>query len=112
MVGSAYAFVMACLLIFFWAISGPWFHYSDTWELIINTVTTIITFLMVFIIQNSQNRDMKSLHLKMDELIRANKAARNAMIALENMSDAELEHIEKEFSNLVDEKKQKRKQLS
>lgn len=108
-VGSAKAFVAACLLIFFWALSGPFFDFSDTWELIINTITTIITFLMVFIIQNSQNRDMKSIHLKLDELIRVSKSARNGLMALENMSDEELDMFEKEFTGMVHEHKQKRK---
>jgi low affinity Fe/Cu permease len=105
-VGSARSFIAACLLIIFWGVSGPWFHFSDSWELIINTLTTIITFLMVFIIQNSQNRDMKSVHLKLDELIRVTKTARNGLIALENMSDEDLDKIEKEFSNMVQEKKE------
>jgi len=108
-VGSAKTFAAACLLIFLWALSGPMFHFSDTWELIINTVTTIITFLMVFIIQNSQNRDMKSIHLKLDELIRVTKAARNGLIALETMTDEELDKIEKEFSGMLHEHKKKRK---
>lgn len=110
--GSAQAFVFACLLIIAWAISGPWFHFSDTWELIINTLTTIITFLMVFVIQNSQNRDIRSLHLKMDELIRASKLARNNLINLENMTDTELTNLENEFSHLVHNEKEKRKHLS
>ena len=87
-VGSAKSFAAACFLILAWACTGPFFQFSDTWELIINTVTTIITFLMVFIIQNSQNRDMKSIHLKLDELIRVTKLARNGLIELENMSEA------------------------
>lgn len=108
-VGSAKSFVAALLLIILWAITGPWFNYSDTWELIINTVTTIITFLMVFIIQNSQNRDMKSVHLKLDELIRVTKQARNGLIALENMSEEELDKIEKEFTSMVHEHKHKKR---
>jgi low affinity Fe/Cu permease len=107
-VGSAKSFVAALLLIIIWAASGPWFHFSDTWELIINTLTTIITFLMVFIIQNSQNRDMKSIHLKLDELIRVTKTARNGLIALEYMTDEELEKFEKEFTGMVHERKKKK----
>lgn len=110
--GSAHAFVFACALIIVWAASGPWFNFSDTWELIINTLTTIITFLMVFVIQNSQNRDIRSLHLKMDELIRVSKLARNNLIELENMTDAELANLEKEFSHLVHKEKTKRNMLS
>lgn len=108
-VGSAKSFAAACFLIVIWACTGPLFHFSDTWELIINTVTTIITFLMVFIIQNSQNRDMKSIHLKLDELIRVTKLARNGLIELENMSEVELDKLEKEFSGLVHEHKQKKR---
>lgn len=97
------------MLILVWAISGPLFGFSDTWELVINTVTTIITFLMVFIIQNSQNRDMKSIHLKLDELIRVSKMARNGLIALENMSEEDLDKLEREFTGLVHEHKQKKR---
>ncbi len=98
--GSPQAFAFACGMVILWGMSGPHFHYSDTWELIINTATTIITFLMVFVIQNSQNRDMKSLHLKLDELIRATKEARNRLISLEKMSEDDLDVLEKEFSEL------------
>lgn len=108
-VGSAKTFAAACLLIVVWAATGPLFHYSDTWELIINTVTTIITFLMVFIIQNSQNRDMKSIHLKLDELIRVTKTARNGLIALENMTEEDLDKLEKEFTGMVHEHKNKKR---
>ncbi len=104
-VGAPWSFGIACLMVIAWALSGKYYAYSDTWELMINTATTIITFLMVFIIQNSQNRDMKSLHLKMDELIRANKIARNSLISLETMSDQELNKIEDEFKLLIQQKK-------
>ena len=80
--GSAWAFVCAILIIVVWAITGPTFHYSDTWQLIINTGTTIVTFLMVFLIQNTQNRDAKAVHLKLDELIRALGPARNKLVDL------------------------------
>jgi low affinity Fe/Cu permease len=82
--GSAWAFAAAILIIVVWAVTGPAFHYSDTWLLIINTVTTIVTFLMVFLIQNTQNRDAKAAHLKLDEIIRALKGARNELVDLEN----------------------------
>jgi len=104
-VGTAWAFVLACLLIVGWGISGPYFNYSDTWELVINTVTTIITFLMVFVIQNTQNRDMKALNLKLDELIRVTKLARNNFMDLEDMTEDELAKLEKDFYSLVKEAK-------
>src|SRR5450432_1744643 len=81
--GSPWAFVCAILIIVIWAMTGPTFHYSDTWQLIINTGTTIVTFLMVFLIQNTQNRDAKAVHLKLDELIRALQGARNNLVDLE-----------------------------
>lgn len=95
--GSAYAFLFALLVIVVWGISGPAFNYSDTWQLVINTGTTIVTFLMVFLIQNTQNRDSKAIHLKLDELIRSTKSARNAFVDLENFSDADLELLDREF---------------
>lgn len=98
--GSAWAFVLAVLIIIVWGVTGPVFHFSDTWQLIINTGTTIITFLMVFLIQNTQNRDAKAVHLKLDELIRAMKGARNKLVDLEELSDEELQKIEKEFQRL------------
>jgi low affinity Fe/Cu permease len=98
--GSAWAFVIALLVIAVWAITGPTFHYSDTWQLIINTGTTIVTFLMVFLIQNTQNRDAKAVHLKLDELIRALGGARNKLVDLEKLSDDELKALEEEFERL------------
>lgn len=98
--GSAWAFVIALLVIVVWAITGPAFHYSDTWQLIINTGTTIVTFLMVFLIQNTQNRDAKAVHLKLDELIRALGGARNKLVDLEKLSDDELKTLEEEFEKL------------
>ena len=95
--GSAWAFSGAVLVIAVWLISGPTFHFSDTWQLIINTATTIITFLMVFLIQNTQNRDAKAVHLKLDELIRAIKDARNELVDLEDLSDEELKRLEEQF---------------
>ncbi len=99
-VGSPWAFVIGLLLIVVWLVSGPIFHFSDTWQLVINTSTTIITFLMVFIIQNSQNRDAKALHLKLDELIRVMEHARNHLVDLENRPDEELEELQTEFAQL------------
>ena len=95
--GSAWAFAGAVLVILVWLITGPTFHFSDTWQLIINTATTIITFLMVFLIQNTQNRDAKAVHLKLDELIRAIKDARNELVDLEDLSDEELKKLEEQF---------------
>jgi low affinity Fe/Cu permease len=82
--GSAWAFVGAVLVILVWVITGPTFHFSDTWQLVINTATTVITFLMVFLIQNTQNRDTKAIHLKLDEMIRALEGARNQLLNLKN----------------------------
>jgi low affinity Fe/Cu permease len=98
--GSAWAFVVALLIIIVWALTGPTFHYSDTWQLIINTGTTIVTFLMVFLIQNTQNRDAKAVHLKLDELIRALGPARNKLVDLEKLSDDDLKALEVEFEKL------------
>jgi low affinity Fe/Cu permease len=100
MLGSAWAFAAAILIILIWGVTGPMFHYSDTWQLIINTGTTIVTFLMVFLIQNTQNRDAKAAHLKLDELIRALKGARNELIDLETLTDEELTSLEKQFSRV------------
>jgi low affinity Fe/Cu permease len=100
MLGSAWAFSGAVLVILLWLVTGPTFHFSDTWQLIINTATTVITFLMVFLIQNTQNRDAKAVHLKLDELIRAIKDARNELVDLENLSDEELQKLEGQFRRM------------
>jgi low affinity Fe/Cu permease len=100
MLGSAWAFAGAVLVICIWIFTGPTFHFSDTWQLIINTATTVITFLMVFLIQNTQNRDAKAMHLKLDELIRAVKGARNQLVDLEDLSDEELKKLEEQFQRL------------
>ena len=98
--GRAYAFVGAMVVILVWGISGPLFGFSDTWQLVINTGTTIITFLMVFLIQNTQNRDTQAIQLQLDELIRATQDARNNLMNLEDRSDAELENLKDQFSAL------------
>jgi low affinity Fe/Cu permease len=98
--GSPWAFAAAILIIAVWAATGPIFHFSDTWQLIINTGTTIVTFLMVFLIQNTQNRDAKAMHLKLDELIRALKKARNELVDLEDLSDEELTKLEEQFKHV------------
>jgi low affinity Fe/Cu permease len=100
--GTASAFLGATTIIFVWALTGPLFHFSDTWQLVINTSTTIVTFLMVFLIQNTQNRDGKALHLKLDELIRAVDGARNNLIDLDRLSDAELEELHREIVHLAE----------
>ena len=99
-VGSSWAFLLAVLVILIWAATGPMFHYSDTWQLVINTGTTIITFLMVFLIQNTQNRDAKAIHLKLDELLKGVKGARTHLVSLEQLSDDELDQLQKEFERL------------
>lgn len=99
-IGSPYAFVIALGGVTLWALLGPVFGFSDTWQLVINTTTTIITFLVVFMIQNTQNRDSKALHLKLDELIRSIDAARNGLIDSEDLSDKELDRLEREFAQL------------
>jgi low affinity Fe/Cu permease len=98
--GSAWAFCGAALIILVWILSGPMFHFSDTWQLVINTATTIVTFLMVFLIQNTQNRDAKAMHLKLDELIRSLKGARNQLVDLEELSDEDLKKLEKQFQHM------------
>lgn len=97
MLGSAWAFAAAVSIILVWVLTGPTFHFSDTWQLIINTGTTIVTFLMVFLIQNTQNRDAKAMHLKLDEVIRALEKARNEMVDLEDLSDEKLKKLEEQF---------------
>ncbi len=99
-VGSPWAFLLAVLIILLWALSGPIFAFSDTWQLVINTSTTIITFLMVFLIQNTQNRDAQAIHLKLDELLRAVKGARTGLVDLEDLDDKELAHLQQEFERL------------
>ena len=98
--GSPWTFFGAVLVVIIWALLGRHYHYSDTWQLIINTGTTIVTFLMVFLIQNTQNRDAKAIHLKLDELIRAKRGARNALMDLQNCTEEELAEIESEFKRL------------
>ena len=100
LLGSAWAFCGAVLVIVVWLVTGPTFHFSDTWQLIINTATTVVTFLMVFMIQNTQNRDAKAMHLKLDELIRAVTGARNQLVDLENLSDDDLKKLELQFKTL------------
>ena len=100
-VGSPAAFGLALAVIIIWAVSGPFFGWSDTWQLVINTGTTIVTFLMVFLIQATQSRDTRALHLKLDELIRVNKSARNSLLNLEDMSEAEMEEVKETFDRVA-----------
>jgi low affinity Fe/Cu permease len=102
--GRASTFILACITIIVWAATGPVFRYSDTWQLVINTGTTIVTFLMVFLIQNTQNRDMSALHLKLDELIRVNEDARNKLLNLEDLTEEELEKLKGTFAQLATSK--------
>ena len=99
-VGSPWAFVLAAGLLILWAVSGPIFGFSDTWQLVINTGTTIITFLMVFLIQNTQNRDAKAMHLKLDELIKSSRAD-DQMIDLDKLSDKQMKGLEAEYKRIV-----------
>jgi low affinity Fe/Cu permease len=98
--GRAEVFLGAVVLIVVWAVLGPLYHYSDTWQLVINTATTIVTFLMVFLIQNTQNRDAKAIQLKLDELLRGVQGARTGLVRLEELSDEELKELESSFERL------------
>ena len=98
--GEKWAFFLALLMIVVWAVTGPYFNFSDTWELVINTATTIVTFLMVFLIQNTQNRDAKAFHLKLDELIVALRHADNRMLNIEHLSTKELNLLAKKYEHI------------
>jgi low affinity Fe/Cu permease len=99
--GKPHTFFLACLIVIVWAFTGPLFGYSDTWQLVINTGTTIITFLMVFLLQHTQNRDTRIIQLKLDELIRANENARDALLGLEELTDADMQRIQAKFAALA-----------
>ena len=98
--GSPWTFILCALVIIVWVVTGPIFHFSDAWQLIINTVTNVVTFLAVFLIQNTQNRDAKALHLKLDELLRAVEGARTGLVDLENLTDEELDLLQRQFQRL------------
>jgi low affinity Fe/Cu permease len=100
--GQAYTFILATAVVVVWLVSGPLFGFSDTWQLVINTGTTIVTFLMVFLIQNTQNRDTEAIQLKLDELIRANAHARNRLLDLEDLGEDELERVKAGFKELAE----------
>ena len=111
-VGSRWAFAAAIALIVGWVITGPYFHYSDTWQLVVNTATTVVTFLIVFLIQNTQNRDAKAIHLKLDEIIRSIHVAHNEMIDIEKLSDEELERLSAEYEQIRKEGEARRSEAS
>jgi low affinity Fe/Cu permease len=104
-VGSSWAFIGAAAVVVVWAALGPVYGFSNTWQLVINTATTVVTFLMVFLIQNTQNRDSKALHLKLDELLRGVKGARTSMIDLEDLPDEEIARLQQEFAQLHEQAK-------
>ena len=101
-VGTSWAFLLALLTIVVWALTGPYFSYSDTWQLFINTGTTVVTFLMVFLIQNTQNRETRIVALKLDELLRGVEGARTGLVELDHMSDEDLERVQQEFARMRD----------
>jgi low affinity Fe/Cu permease len=109
--GHPAAFVIAVIIIMAWALTGPIFHFSDTWQLVINTSTTIVTFLMVFLIQNTQNRDAQALQLKIDELIRATQGAHNALLDLEELTERDLDHIKTHYEELARRARADRKRV-
>lgn len=100
--GSSAAFALACLTIVIWLLSGPFFGFSDTWQLVINTGTTIITFLMVFLIQRSQNKDSQAIHLKLNELVASIEGASNRLISVENMTEAEIAILQRHYTKLIE----------
>jgi len=99
--GTPWVFLLACSVVIIWVITGPLFGYSDTWQLVINTGTTIVTFLMVFLIQNTQNRDTRAMQIKLDELIRTNKGAHTALLDLEELSDEEITAINRRYESIA-----------
>ena len=109
--GHYVTFILAVAIVVVWAISGPVFHFSDTWQLVINTGTTIVTFMMVFLIQNSQNRDSKAVHLKLDELLRAARDADNSLIEVEDETDEELAELKQLYVQLCEERDQLKARL-
>lgn len=104
--GHPWAFLLAATVVLAWAVTGPIFGFSDTWQLVINTGTTIVTFLMVFLIQNTQNRDAEAVQIKLDELIRAVKGARNSVINIEDLTGAELEELRQKYAVLAERAKE------
>jgi low affinity Fe/Cu permease len=109
--GHPAGFLLATISVLLWAITGPRFHYSDTWQLVINTATTVVTFLMVFLIQNTQNRDSAAVQLKLDELIRAVRGAQNSLMDLEQLSEEELERIRERYERLAQQARDRKSAL-
>ena len=109
--GRPVTFLLACATIAVWGALGPIFHFSDTWQLVINTATTIVTFLMVFLIQNTQNRDAEAIQLKLDEIIRAMHGARNEVIGLEELEEHELDSVKRDYQRLAGKARARRKGL-
>jgi low affinity Fe/Cu permease len=109
-VGKPWAFALALGIVLVWALTGPLFGFSDTWQLVINTGTTIVTFLIVFLIQNTQNRDATAMHLKLDELIRASRRARDRLVDLEDLNEEELQELQDEFRRLHERAEAKKKE--
>lgn len=107
--GRPATFVVAVLVLLAWGISGPMFHYSDSWQLVINTGTTIVTFLMVFLIQNTQYRDAEAMQVKLDELIRAIEGANNSMVSIEDLSEDELDRLRTRYTAIAEHARQKEK---
>jgi low affinity Fe/Cu permease len=110
--GRPLAFIAAVAVIVVWAVTGPVFGFSDTWQLVINTGTTIVTFLMVFVIQNTQNRDTAAIHIKLDELIRVTQRARNVVLDLEELDDKDLEGLRQDYERLAEEGRARRHERS
>jgi low affinity Fe/Cu permease len=106
--GTPAVFFASVVLIVLWLVAGPIYHFSDTWQLVINTATTIVTFLMVFLIQNTQNRDSRTLHLKLDELIKTAHGANNSLLDLDKLSDTQLQQLEQQYKRLCDEGRSRR----
>jgi low affinity Fe/Cu permease len=109
--GSSWMFLINVVLILVWLFAGPFFNYSDSWQLIVNTGTTVLTYLAVFLIQNTQNRDAKAIHLKLDELIRGVEGARTHLVDLQSLTDEELDKLQTEFSRIREGKQSSRKLL-
>ena len=107
--GTAWAFAGAVVVVLVWLLAGPTFQFSDTWQLVINTATTIVTFLMVFLIQNTQNRDTRAIHLKLDELIHGVRGARNRLIDLEDLTDDEMDQLQRQFESMRKEAARQRR---
>lgn len=112
LVGSPFAFTLAVIVVLVWGLTGSYFHYSDTWQLVINTGTSVLTFLIIFLVQNTQNRDGRAMQLKLDELIRTHKMSRNQLIDLEELSDVEMETLHLQFQKMREKATKTEEQVS